>query len=444
MDNIFFDRKDLKKCGDNVIIGKTVRIRYPHLVEIGDNVIIDDFTYISTSLKISSYVHISSGCKIIGGPDSSVEMKNFSTLSPNVVLSAGSDDYLNGIATPLVDKKYKANAIIGKIVLDEHTIVGSNSTILPNVTLNKGSTVGANCVVNCDLQDWSLNVGIPTKKIKNRNKDEILRLEKDFFKEAKSKKNTSTVAKVKPRVVLASQGSQGILVLRELFNLGYEINDIDVYVCKGSFNAPLFEFLKYLNMNYQEISNSLDFERVIKNKQKNSVLLSVSWKFLITKKILQFFNYKAINFHPGLLPNYKGCFSSSWSLINNEKYVGFTYHFMNEKFDSGNILLTKLIKVLPEDDAFSLNYKIFQQGIPMLNKALDLIETAGVAQSDEGKYYYNSLPHNGEMQISWDEDYAMRFIRAMHFPPHPPAFLTIGKDRYNITNIKEFLELKNE
>ena len=55
----------LKKCGTNVIIGKTVRIRYPHLVEIGDNVIIDDFTYISTSLKIHSYVHISSGCKLI-------------------------------------------------------------------------------------------------------------------------------------------------------------------------------------------------------------------------------------------------------------------------------------------------------------------------------------------------------------------------------------------
>lgn len=189
MDNIFFDRKDLKKCGDNVIIGKTVRIRYPHLVEIGDNVIIDDFTYISTSLKISSYVHISSGCKIIGGPESSVEMKNFSTLSPNVVLSAGSDDYLNGIATPLVDKKYKGNAVLGKIILNEHTIVGSNSTILPNVTLNKGSTVGANSVVNSDLEEWSLNVGIPSRKIKNRDKNEILRLEKDFFKEFLEYKN---------------------------------------------------------------------------------------------------------------------------------------------------------------------------------------------------------------------------------------------------------------
>ena len=86
MDNIFFDTNLLKKCGKNVIIGKTVRIRYPELVEIDDNVIIDDFCYISTTLKISSYVHISSGCKIIGGKESMVSFSKYSTLSPNVVL----------------------------------------------------------------------------------------------------------------------------------------------------------------------------------------------------------------------------------------------------------------------------------------------------------------------------------------------------------------------
>ena len=59
-DNIFFDIFKLKKLGKNVIIGKTVRIRYPELVEIGNNVIIDDFTYISTSLKIHNNVLISS------------------------------------------------------------------------------------------------------------------------------------------------------------------------------------------------------------------------------------------------------------------------------------------------------------------------------------------------------------------------------------------------
>ena len=57
--NIFFDILKLKKIGKNVIIGKTVRIRYPELVEIGNNVIIDDFTYISTSMKLYDNVHIS-------------------------------------------------------------------------------------------------------------------------------------------------------------------------------------------------------------------------------------------------------------------------------------------------------------------------------------------------------------------------------------------------
>ena len=52
MENIFLDKNQLKKCGKNVIIGKTARIRYPELVSIEDNVIIDDFCYISTSKPI--------------------------------------------------------------------------------------------------------------------------------------------------------------------------------------------------------------------------------------------------------------------------------------------------------------------------------------------------------------------------------------------------------
>ena len=105
-ENIFFDRAELQRCGNNVIIGKTVRIRYPELVSIGDNVIIDDFTYISTALEIGDYVHIAAGCKIIGGPKSKVVMCDFSTLAPNVVLSACSDDYRSGIAGPFVPMSF--------------------------------------------------------------------------------------------------------------------------------------------------------------------------------------------------------------------------------------------------------------------------------------------------------------------------------------------------
>ena len=182
--NIFFNISDLKKCGKNVIIGKTVRIRYPELVEIEDNVIIDDFCYISTSLKVSSNVHISSGCKIIGGKSAYVSFDQFSTLSPNVVIAAGSDDYIAGIATPMIPSLFKGNVEVGSVKIGRHCIIGSNSTILPNVILNDGASVGANSMVKKDLDSWGLYAGTPVKKIKERDKYEILKLEKAYLEES--------------------------------------------------------------------------------------------------------------------------------------------------------------------------------------------------------------------------------------------------------------------
>lgn len=186
MENIFFNISDLKKCGKNVIIGKTVRIRYPELVEIGDNVIIDDFTYISTGMRIHSYVHISSGCKIIGGKNSFVEMREFSTIAPGAVLSAGSDDYLSGIATPLVPLKFKGNPKIGKIILNKHCIVGASSVVLPNVYFEEGACIGALSLANKKLDSYKLYAGIPARLIKDRNKVDILHQEQLFYNSIKN------------------------------------------------------------------------------------------------------------------------------------------------------------------------------------------------------------------------------------------------------------------
>jgi galactoside O-acetyltransferase len=182
MKNIFFDLEELKHCGKNVIIGKTVRIRYPELVSIGDNCIIDDFTYISTALELKSYVHISAGAKIIGGKKSSVVMDQFSTLAPNVVLSAGSDDYMGGIATPLVPLEFKGNVEIGTILIGRHCIVGSGSVVLPNVRFNHGAALGALSLVKSDLDEWMLYAGVPARKIRARHKQEILSQEDEYFR----------------------------------------------------------------------------------------------------------------------------------------------------------------------------------------------------------------------------------------------------------------------
>ena len=180
-ENIFFDIHKLKKCGENVIIGKTVRIRYPELVELADNIIIDDFTYISTALTVESHVHIASGCKIIGGKEAHVSFGRFSTLAPNVVLAAGSDDYVSGIATPTIPMPYKGNATVGEIVIGQHCIVGANSTVLPNVCFEEGACLGAQSLAKTSLSAWNLYAGVPARMIKKRSRDQIKLLEAQFF-----------------------------------------------------------------------------------------------------------------------------------------------------------------------------------------------------------------------------------------------------------------------
>lgn len=107
---------------------------------------------------------------------------NFSTLSPNVVLAAGSGDYMSGIATALVDAEFKGNVEYGKIILHKHCIVGSNSVILPNVELGEGVAVGALSLVNSNLEQWGLYAGIPVRRIRERDKRRILLLEENLRK----------------------------------------------------------------------------------------------------------------------------------------------------------------------------------------------------------------------------------------------------------------------
>ena len=89
---------------------------------------------------------------------------------------------------------------------------------------------------------------------------------------------------MKNRIALATQGSQGIVAIRELFSLGYRVEDIDIYICKSEFNSPLISFIEYLEYSYTEIGSSSDFDSSIVNYEADSILLSISWKFLISKK----------------------------------------------------------------------------------------------------------------------------------------------------------------
>ena len=63
---------------------------------------------------------------------------------------------------------------------------------------------------------------------------------------------------------------------------------------------------------------------------------------IISENLINCFKHGILNFHPGLLPQYRGCSAPEWQLIeNNEIYS--TCHFIDSGIDSGDILATKII-----------------------------------------------------------------------------------------------------
>jgi len=69
------------------------------------------------------------------------------------------------------------NTYSGDVIIGKHVVVGAGSTILPNVELGDGCSVGAMCLVNKSFEEFTMIVGIPARKLKDRNKN-ILLLEK--------------------------------------------------------------------------------------------------------------------------------------------------------------------------------------------------------------------------------------------------------------------------
>jgi len=183
---VFYDEKDLltfgfKELGKNVKIKKNVSLFFTENISIGDNVRIDDFTIIVASkdpVLIGSNVNMASFCYIAGSEG--IEIKDFTTFAPNVMLFSGSDDYTgNKLTGATVPKKYTGGEH-GKITIEKHCILGANTVVLPNVSIMEGVSVGAMSLVNRNLLSWYIYAGIPVKKISERSK-ELLILEKEYL-----------------------------------------------------------------------------------------------------------------------------------------------------------------------------------------------------------------------------------------------------------------------
>lgn len=182
--NSFYDETELseigfKSIGKNVLISKKVSIYSPEKIAIGNNVRIDDFCILSGKITLGKYIHISAFSALYGGDDGII-VEDFCTISSRVALYSINDDYSgNYLTNPMVDEKYR-NVKSVSIIMKKHSIIGTNSTVLPGVTLNEGVAIGANTLVNKDCEEWKIYIGTPARILKDRSR-ELLNLEKDML-----------------------------------------------------------------------------------------------------------------------------------------------------------------------------------------------------------------------------------------------------------------------
>jgi methionyl-tRNA formyltransferase len=182
-------------------------------------------------------------------------------------------------------------------------------------------------------------------------------------------------------------------------------SELLVFTHKGPANQEFLDMLSALDMTFETESINKHQDRV---------------------------GWKAMNLHPSLLPDYKGCLSSVHALLNGEAETGYTFHYVTPEVDAGNILLQERVPVLEEDTAFSLYHKLLSGFVRNFNTAFDrLVEgDPGLDQSGipgKRRYFGRDLPHAGKLVASEvNFDFACRFVRAMHFPPFPGAIFDLA------------------
>ena len=166
----FYNQKELeelglKSFGKKVLISRNARFYGAENIELGDNVRIDDFCILSGKVTLGSHIHIAAGSYFFAG-NAGVEMEDFSGLSGRCSVYAVSDDYSGEVMTnATIDNKFK-NAIEKKVLIKKHSLIGTGSTILPDVIIAEGCSVTAMSLINKSTEPWGVYVGSPARRVK--------------------------------------------------------------------------------------------------------------------------------------------------------------------------------------------------------------------------------------------------------------------------------------
>lgn len=192
--------------------------------------------------------------------------------------------------------------------------------------------------------------------------------------------------------------------------LRYDTQDYVLRSIAEGYNIPV-----YANENI----NSREFIQFVKDLNLD-LSVSMSFNQIIKKELRNVIKNGFINCHAGKLPNYRGRNILNWALINNEKEIGITAHFIDDGIDTGDIISQTIMPIEKEDDYSTLLNKAINKCPEVLLDAIIKIKenrVSTIKQSHINGSYF-SYRRNGDEFIDWNWSSIRiyNFIRAIVRP----------------------------
>jgi methionyl-tRNA formyltransferase len=149
-----------------------------------------------------------------------------------------------------------------------------------------------------------------------------------------------------------------------------------------------------------------------------------------------------IQYHPSLLPKYRGPSSINWPIIKGDTETGLTIFRPSDGLDEGAVVLQKRTPIGPDDTLGTVYFNhLFPMGVAAMTEAADLV-IAGKHQEavqDESQASYEGWCRTAEAKIDWAKpiDHVYNLIRGCN--PAPGAWTTFNGKKLQIFDARKIL-----
>lgn len=169
-------------------------------------------------------------------------------------------------------------------------------------------------------------------------------------------------------------------------------------------------------------------------KSYNADLFVIVAFRILPKEVYGMPKFGTFNLHGSILPKYRGAAPIQWSIINGDKETGVTTFFLKEKVDTGNIIYTEKLPILPEDNLGSIYNSLCNIGAELVVRTVNDIESGNVKTREQDESLASPAPKitKETCLINWNRsaDDINNQIRGLS--PYPGAFFNHNQKIFKV------------